>query len=342
MTAEPLILYEADPKAKTSVDPVSTAPEPVQTIVRAMTNLKHKLPIRDVDDIPAVVSTWRSANAGVELSSIDLVAHGTAGRLSVGFTSTMVEVAVVRGSTVYYVLDSNPKVYQVLRKDLEPVVSSTVPLRLLGCNTATHIKGYGLDGRVLLLALANMLDGAVYGTTTPIGIADFGPDGFIDRGQLSCVQSDKCLPVSGSYDPATCCQPPPSRHSTGSPPPRITEGVSKDRLVPSSAVSSLLGRERVRPYANRPLIRKVMTCFEEEGVHYPEGDGLLALVELRLRRGDGQQLELLDTGQFLRWRRPDGTVLFQAKRSGGLLPGPDLGQVLGRFAPWWCVSSRPR
>lgn len=335
MTAQPLIIYEAGPNWRGVADPVDTAPEPVRTIVKGMTNLTHKLAVGDVDDIPSQVKNWRKAHGAVEISSIDLVAHSTAGRVSVGFSTRNFEVGTTGTDVSYFVLDTNPKVYRVL-SGLQGEVDAKIPLRLLGCNTATVVEGYGLDGRILLIALANMLDCAVDGTVSPIGVSDFGPDGFISPSALARVEGGRCVPVRGPFDPETCCQPAP-------PQPGNAQGVPTAALRASSVVSSAalevssgarVGAAMVDP----SWVRGLLAQFATEGKAYSGGDGLLALVDVTITLPNRQRLELLDTGRLLRWRRPEGTVLFEASRGAAGELRPDLARVLGVHAPWWSLN----
>jgi hypothetical protein len=342
MTAQPLVLFEAGPDWRSVANPVTTAPDPVRDIVKGMTNVKHKLPVADVDDIPFQVRRWHESNPGVVPSSIDLVAHASAGRVSVGFSVRGVEVGNVGTSTEYYILDSNPKIYKVLGS-LTLEVSTRVPLRLLGCNTATNVFGYGLDGRVLMIALANMLDCAVDGTTLPIGIRDFGPDGFKSPGALSRVVSDACVPVKGSYDPATCCLPQPPTPPPSDPPSLLGVDVGDASLVPSRQIDTTRGGFVGRAEVDKAWLDGLLRQFEQDGVAYPQGDGLLALVEVVVRLPGRQRLELIDTGRLLRWRRLGApTVLFEQTRGAATAVRSGLAQALGVHAPWWCVSRPPR
>lgn len=335
MTAQPLILYEAGPNWRDVADPVTTAPEPVRTIVKGMTNLAHKLPVGDVDDIPYQVEKWRDANPGAKIRSIDLVAHSTAGRVSVGFSTRNIEALNSGTDALYFVLDSNPKVYKVLA-GLAPEVDAKIPLRLLGCNTATVVEGYGLDGRVLMIALANMLDCAVDGTVSPIGIKDFGPDGFISPRALARVEGARCVPVRGAFDPATCCQPVPPAPPNVGPWPDVAVGPAS--LVSSTALDASSGGRVGAVSVDEAWVRRLIAQFADDGASYPGGDGLLALVEVAVTLPGRQRLELLDTGRLLRWRRAKGTVLFEARRGAAVGLRPDLGTVLGVHAPWWSLS----
>jgi len=64
-----------------------------------------------------------------------------------------------------------------LARQIEPLLTETAQLRLLGCNT-----GEGKAGRMLLLKLARALRGhrIVFGTIDRVGEADFDRDGYAE------------------------------------------------------------------------------------------------------------------------------------------------------------------
>jgi hypothetical protein len=340
MTAQPLILYEAAPNWRELADPLGTAPDAVRDIVTKMKKVDHKLPVGDVDDIRSQVARWRNEYPDFELSSVDLVAHATAGRVCVGYSTIKAEEASTNtGGVRHFVLDTNPKVYKVLI-GINGVVTRDIPLRLLGCSTATVIDGYGLDGRILMIALANMLKCTVAGTNAAVDISDFKATGFTAASKLVRVRAEDCIPVMGSYDPATCCG---QEHLVKTKPATHTPlGATGAQPVSSSEISTEGGGIVHGQSVNASWVNALLSQFASQGVRFARTDTLLAYPELIVHLATGTRLELLDTGRLLRWRRAKDTVLFEQMTVREEELARDLASALGSYAPWWCINSTRR
>src|SRR5262249_48838821 len=125
--------------------------------------------VSDLADIVYVLNQVRNGGIPInfEISSIDLIGHASPGEISVGRSvfGARTSLSVSLG-TRHHVLNSDPHASPDIAPLAEmkpPLLSDQVPLRLLGCHTASD-RGSGepselieIDGRVLLLALANML-----------------------------------------------------------------------------------------------------------------------------------------------------------------------------------------
>jgi hypothetical protein len=109
---------------------------------------------------------------------IEIVGHGQAGLLSLGFHFTSRYSEKRRGP--YYVLDSNPNVYGVLNKPMKP----SAEVRLLGCSVADTGDGprtMVADGATLIFDLARMWRCKVSAPAGVISADDFGLDGTFAR-----------------------------------------------------------------------------------------------------------------------------------------------------------------
>ncbi|MBK6687245.1 MAG: hypothetical protein IPG45_22435 [Deltaproteobacteria bacterium] len=290
-----LVCYETNEKA-------TTTPE-VQKILDELASDCVKVPVWHVGRVTHEVMAWLKVNPGKKVTSLDLIGHGSPGELSLG-----AEILGYRtsedpsGEILQHVLSADPSSYV----ELGPLVKQMagVPLRLLGCNTARRSSPpkpedyWAVDGRVLMFALANMLQADIYGTNAKISSDDFKGGEFKTQSVLQVVRSDDKIPV----------QEPPAIDQPTATISMVSRGALATRAIGlgswRSAGTSL----------NQDGIKALIGAMSELGRHYPEGDGFLLRSDLKLRptESSAESIEILDGGRQVRWRDPEGkaTTLF--------------------------------
>ena len=111
------------------------------------------------------VAAIERARTKRSIERLDILDHGAEGIQAMG-------------DAILFASDASPEsplVGRDLARMIEPYLSATAQVRLLGCNTAQ-----GTAGRLLLLKLARLLGGnrTVFGTIDRVVEADFDPDGY--------------------------------------------------------------------------------------------------------------------------------------------------------------------
>ena len=232
-------------------------------------------------------------NEGRTPDIIQIIGHGTAGRLELGGYWTQSALDPRLGPAV---LDSNPDSYGML----VDAISSPSRVFLLGCNVGSKAPNlYVASGRALLFDIEDMTGAHVYASDGLV-YPELFDDGFLYQGSLVTSNGKPANPAA-----LVLASPPPlpsgpspgvAGIATQYPVPRLTSLLSARALGLASELTAELPVDAA--------------YFRDYVLATPQPGRLLAMAELVFSASNYRRVEAICCLRYLRAEADDGTAVY--------------------------------